>query len=150
MPTTKPLEPGAVRVTEAGLGNYTQTITNGRHEWIADEPASVGGRDAGPNPYDLLAAGLGACVTITVRMYADRKGWPMTGIAVEVKHSRVHAEDCADCETKTGTISRLDKTVWIEGDELDEEQVDRLMEIADRCPVHRTLNGEIQVVTKRG
>ncbi len=149
MEVTASLEPGAVRVTEAGVGNYTQIVTDGRHEWAADEPESVGGRDEGPNPYELLSASLAACATITIRMYADRKGWPLEGVSVDVKHGRIHAEDCEDCETQQGMIDRLDKTVRIEGD-LDDAQVDRLMEIADRCPVHRTLTREIQIVTSRG
>ncbi len=144
-----PLEPGAVRVTEAGVGNYTQIVTDGRHEWAADEPESVGGRDEGPNPYELLSASLAACATITMRMYADRKGWPLEGVSVDVKHGRIHAQDCEDCETQEGMIDRLEKTVRIAGD-LDDAQLDRLMEIADRCPVHRTLTREIQIVTSRG
>ena len=149
MDVTAPLEPGAVRVTEAGVGNYTQIATNGRHEWAADEPESVGGHDAGPNPYELLSASLAACATITMRMYADRKGWPLEGVSVDVKHDRIHAKDCEDCETKQGMIDRLEKTIRIIGD-LDEDQIDRLMEIADRCPVHRTLSREIQIVSVNG
>jgi len=149
MEVTAPLEPGAVRVTEAGVGNYTRIVTDGRHEWAADEPEPVGGRDAGPNSYELLSASLAACATITMRMYADRKGWPLEGVSVDVKHGRIHAEDCEDCETQQGMIDRLDKTVRIMGD-LDGDQIDRLMEIADRCPVHRTLTREIQIVTSRG
>ncbi len=144
-----PLEPGAVRVTEAGVGNYTQVATDGRHEWAADEPESVGGHDQGPNPYELLSASLAACATITMRMYADRKGWPLEGVSVDVRHGRIHAEDCEECETPGGIIDRFEKTVRITGD-LDSDQVDRLMEIADRCPVHRTLTKEIQIVTSRG
>ncbi len=149
MEVTAPLAPGAVRVTEAGVGNYTQIVTDGRHEWAADEPEPVGGRDAGPNPYELLSASLAACATITMRMYADRKGWLLEGVSVDVKHDRIHAKDCEDCETPGGIVDRLQKTVRIMG-ALDEDQIDRLMEIADRCPVHRTLTREIQIVTSRG
>lgn len=149
MATAAPLEAGAVRVTEAGLGNYTQTITNGRQEWAADEPAEAGGRDEGPTPYGLLCSALGACVAITTRMYADRKGWPLESISVDLKHGKVHAKDCADCESETGMIDHLYKTVYITGD-LDEAKLERLMQIADRCPVHRSLSREIRVVTSRG
>ncbi len=149
MPVAPPMEPGAVRVAEAGVGNYTQTVTNGRHQWAADEPAAAGGRDEGPTPYDLLCSAVGACVAVTVRMYAERKGWPLESILVDVQHGRVHADDCAECETKKGMIDHIYKRVHLAGD-LDEEQLDRLMSIADRCPVHRTLSSEIRIVTSRG
>jgi len=149
MATEAPLEARAVRVTEAGVGNYTQIITNGRHDWAADEPEADGGRDAGPTPYDLLCSAVGACVAVTTRMYADHKGWPLESISVDVKHGKVHAKDCEDCESETGMIDHLYKTVYITGD-LDEEQLDRLMQIADRCPVHRTLSREVRIVTTRG
>lgn len=149
MATTAALEQGAVRIGETGAGNYTQRVTNGRHEWAADEPASAGGRDEGPTPYDLLCSALGACVAITTRMYADHKGWALESISVDVKHGRVHAKDCEDCESETGMIDHLYKTVYITGD-LDEQQIERLMAIADRCPVHRTLGREVRIVTSRG
>ena len=149
MTTAGPLEAAAVRISEAGAGNYTQAISNGRHEWTADEPATAGGRDQGPTPYELLCSAVGACVAITVRMYADHKGWPLESISVDVKHGRVHADDCADCETKKGMIDHLYKTVRLVGD-LDDDQFARLMQVADRCPVHRTLTREIRIVTSRG
>jgi putative redox protein len=149
MATTAPVDAGAVRASESGDGNYSLTISNGRHEWAADEPVSAGGRDVGPTPYDLLCSALGACVAITTRMYADRKGWPLEAITVDVRHGRVHANDCADCESEAGMIDHLYKTVHLAGD-LDDAQLARLMQVADRCPVHRTLSREIRVVTTRG
>lgn len=149
MATTTTAGDGVVRAGETGDGNYSLTISNGRHDWAADEPVSAGGLDLGPTPYDLLCSALGACVAITTRMYADRKGWPLEAVAVDVRHGRVHANDCADCESKTGMIDHLYKTVHLVGD-LDDTQLARLMQVADRCPVHRTLSREIRVLTTRG
>ena len=118
-----------------------------QHTLVADEPTEVGGTDEGPTPYDLLAAALGTCTAMTLRMYADRKKWPLTGITVHVEHDRLHADDCATCETKDGHIDRLRRTLTLDGD-LDDEQRARLVEIADRCPVHRTLEGEIMIATE--
>jgi uncharacterized OsmC-like protein len=138
-----PLEPpGSVVVTNAGTGRYTQHITVGRHLIIADEPVSIGGADAGPNPYELLLAALGACKSMTIRMYADRRGLPLYRTTVRLRHDRVHAKDCAECEQRTGMLSRIHSEIDIEGP-LDDQDRRRLLEIADRCPVHRTLNSEI-------
>jgi putative redox protein len=146
--TTEPLpSDGLVVVSENGEGPYAQTVTVGQHTFAADEPAPVGG-DSGPSPYELVLAGLGACTSMTVRMYADRKGWPLERVTVELRHSRVHAQDCADCETKTGILDRIQRTIRLDGD-LDEQQRQRLMDIADKCPVHRTLNSEVQIVTQQ-
>jgi len=136
---------GTVTVTETGTGSYTQQIVAGGHRFLADEPAPVG-QDAGPTPYDLLLAGLGACTSMTVRMYADRKGWPLEGVRVTLRHNRIHAEDCAECETKKGWISHIDREIELIGD-LDAEQRERLMSIAERCPVHQTLTSEIDIAT---
>jgi uncharacterized OsmC-like protein len=100
--TESPAFGDAVVVTESGAGPYGQVITTGGHQLTADEPADVGGADSGPNPYDLLLAALGACTAITVRMYAERKGWPLRHVTVRLRHRRIHAEDCVDCETRTG------------------------------------------------
>lgn len=113
---------------------------------IADEPSSVGGTERGPTPYDYLNAGLAACTAMTLRMFADRKNWPLAAVAATVTHDRVHADDCADCEHDDGRIDRFDRTLRITGD-LDDEQRARLRAIADRCPVHRTLEGQIEVHT---
>ncbi|MCO1575658.1 OsmC family protein [Crossiella sp. SN42] len=136
---------GHVVVTENGTGTYGQTITVGRHVITADEPRPLG-EDSGLSPYDLLLAGLGACTSMTLRMYAERKGWPLERVSVALRHSRVHASDCADCETKDGRLDRIERAIRITG-QLDAEQRQRLLEIADRCPVHRTLHSEIIIDT---
>jgi putative redox protein len=136
---------GTVTVTEAGSGTYTQQITAGDHRLVADEPRPIGD-DAGPTPYDLLLAALGSCTSMTVRMYAERKGWSLERVRVTLRHSRIHADDCADCETAKGLISHIDRDVELVGD-LDDAQRQRLMQIADRCPVHQTLTSEINITT---
>ncbi|WP_123028446.1 OsmC family protein [Mycolicibacterium stellerae] len=136
---------GAVTVSEAGSGTYTQQITVGNHRLVADEPRPIGD-DAGPTPYDLLLAGLGACTSMTLRMYADRKGWPLDGVRVTLRHSRIHAEDCVHCETTKGWINHVDRDIELTG-ALDESQRQRLLQIADHCPVHQTLTSEIDITT---
>ncbi|MBP2471208.1 putative redox protein [Crossiella equi] len=136
---------GHVRVAENGTGPFGQTVTAGRHVLPADEPVPVG-RDTGLAPYDLLLAALGACTSMTLRMYADRKQLPLEHVSVALRHSRVHAKDCADCETRQGKLDRIERTITLTGD-LTEEQRARLLEIADRCPVHRTLHSEIIIDT---
>ena len=129
-----------------GKDHYASTVTARTHRLTADEPADLGGSDLGPTPYEYLGAALGSCTAITLRMYADRKGWPLEAIDVEVSHAKVHAEDC-DCETTaTGRIDLISRLITLHGD-LDQEQRARLMEIADKCPVHRTLTGDIVVKT---
>lgn len=140
-------EKDGVTVRETGEGRYQQIVTAGRHTLTADEPVTVGGLDSGPGPYDLLLAGLGACTSMTMRMYAERKALPLDRVTVKLKHTRIHAKDCADCETKDGMISRIERVIAIEGN-LDAEQRGKLMEIADKCPVHRTLTSEIDIVTR--
>jgi len=137
---------GTVTVAEAGTGKYTQDITAGNHRLVADEPRPIGD-DAGPTPYDLLLAALGSCTSMTVRMYAERKGWPLERVRVTLRHSRIHAEDCAECETTKGMISHIDRDVELIG-KLDDTQRQRLMQIADRCPVHQTLTSEIDITTR--
>jgi putative redox protein len=136
---------GLVTVTEAGSGTFTREITAGQHRLVADEPRPIG-EDAGPTPYDLVLAGLGACTSMTVRMYADRKGWPLEQVRVTLRHSRIHAEDCAACETTKGWIDHIDIDVELVGD-LDDTQRQRLMQIAERCPVHQTLTSEVDIAT---
>jgi len=136
---------GTVTVTEAGSGTYTQQITAGQHSLVADEPKPIGD-DAGPTPYDLLLAALGACTSMTVRMYADRKGWPLERVRVTLRHSRIHAQDCADCETTKGWIDHIDRDLEIAGD-LDDMQRQRLLAISERCPVHQTLTSEVHITT---
>jgi putative redox protein len=136
---------GTVTVTETGSGTYTQEITIGRHQLAADEPRPIGD-DAGPSPYDLLLAALGACTSMTVRMYANRNGWQLERVRVTLRHSRIHAEDCADCETRAGWIDHIDRDLELAGD-LDDSQRQRLLHIAGRCPVHQTLTSEVDIAT---
>ncbi len=141
-------EEGVVRVV-GGAEGFANQVRTARHRLRADEPPSVGGTDTGPTPYDLLLAGLGACKSMTLRMYAERKGWPLEGIRVDLSHRRVHAQDCDHCETEKGKIDRIEVAIAVDGP-LSQEQRDRLVEIAERCPVHRTLKGEIDIVSKGG
>ncbi len=136
-----------VRVAEAGEGRFAQLVQAGRHRLRADEPVAVGGEDSGPGPYDLLLAALGACTSMTVRMYAEQKKWPLRRVSVELQHDKVHAADCAECETREGRIDKIERVLTLEG-ELDDAQRQRLLEIASKCPVHRTLHGEVWVPTR--
>jgi putative redox protein len=136
---------GVVIVTETGQGTYTQQIAAGRHRLMSDEPRPIGD-DAGPTPYDLLLAGLGSCTSMTVRMYADRKGWQLERVRVTLRHTRIHARDCADCETSIGYVDHIDREVELTGD-LDDSQRQRLMHIAERCPVHQTLTSEVHIAS---
>ncbi len=136
--------PSGTVVVREGAARYTQVIQSGRHVWVADEPESIGGDDRGPTPYDLLLSALGTCTAITLRMYADRKRWPLERAEIALRHERVHAEDCDGCEKPGSMIERVHKQVRLVG-ELDDEQRDRLMEIADKCPVHRTLMGKLEI-----
>jgi putative redox protein len=129
---------------EIGEKGYRSTVRVGEHEFTADEPKDAGGEDAGPGPYDLLLAALGSCKAMTLRMYADRKGWFLGGVKVSLRHRRIHAKDCEDCETKDGKIDQIEVELELLGD-LTDEQRERLLEIADRCPVHRTIQSEIKV-----
>ena len=139
-------EPDTVVVRETRQGRFQQDVTVGRHRFLADEPVEVGGLDSGPGPYDLLLAGLGACTAMTLRLYAERKALPLERVEVALSHGRIHAADCADCETKEGMIDRIERAITLRG-KLDADQRRRLMEIADKCPVHRTLTSEIDIHT---
>ena len=141
----KPAE-GAVVVAENGEGKFGNTVLVGRHRLRADEPTSVGGLDAGPSPYDYLLAGLGACSSMTMRLYAERKGIPLDRAEVRLRHRKVHAEDCADCETTSGKIDEIEREIVLHGD-LDLAQRDSLLAISEKCPVHRTLHNEVRVRT---
>ena len=135
---------GEVEVAETGQGRFVQAVRIGHHHLTADEPASSGGQDLGPSPYDFLLAGLGACTSMTLRLYAEHKKLPLERVRVVLRHRKVHARDCADCETKEGKLDEIERRIFVQGD-LDEAQRRRLLEIADRCPVHRTLEGEVKV-----
>jgi putative redox protein len=132
---------------QSGPLKFAQSISVGPHVLRADEPKEVGGNDEGPTPYDLLLAALGACKSMTVRMYAERKQWPLQGVQVRLSHSKVHAEDCAECETQVGMIDRIDVEISFTGN-LSQEQQQRLLEIADKCPVHRTLLSTPHIETR--
>lgn len=139
--------PGEVIVAETGEGRFIQAIAAGTHIFRADEPKEQGGDDTGPSPYDLLMAALGACTTMTIRMVAERKKIPLEKVSVRLNHKKIHAEDCASCETESGKIDRFERTITLQGG-LSQEEREKLLEIADKCPVHRTLHSEVTVETK--
>jgi uncharacterized OsmC-like protein/alpha-beta hydrolase superfamily lysophospholipase len=139
--------PREVVVRETRNGKFQQTVTVGPHQMLADEPVASGGDDTGLAPYDFLLAGLGACTSMTMRLYADRKSLPLERTTVTLRHSKIHAEDCAECETKAGMLDQIDRVIAMEGP-LDADQRKRLMEIADKCPVHRTLTSEVRILSR--
>ncbi|MDQ3806064.1 MAG: OsmC family protein [Acidobacteriota bacterium] len=137
-------------VTVTSLANLRNEVSYGAgRAFVTDEPAGLGGEDAGPDPYTLLLAALGSCISMTVTLYARRKGWAVERVTVRLRQQRVHAKDCAECErTAEGYVHRIERAVHVEGD-LTEEQLARLQEIAHKCPVHRTLTSEIVVAELR-
>jgi uncharacterized OsmC-like protein/fermentation-respiration switch protein FrsA (DUF1100 family) len=139
--------PRTVVVRETGNSRFQQEISIGPHHMLADEPVAVGGGDTGPGPYDYVLAGLGACTSITMRLYAERKAMPLERVTVTLNHSKIHAEDCAECETKAGMLDHIERVIAMEG-ALDVEQRQKLMEISEKCPVHRTLTSEVHIVTR--
>ncbi|MDX2144575.1 MAG: OsmC family protein [Rhodospirillaceae bacterium] len=138
--------PGFVDVVETGAGRFANEVRVGRHRLIADEPVDAGGTDTGPMPHDFVLAGLGACTSMTVRMYAERKGIPLTRVSVRLSYRKMKAADCPDCTTKEGEVTEMTRDVTLEGN-LSDEQRQRLIEIANKCPVHKTLSGEIKIRT---
>ena len=136
----------AVVVAETHEGKFQQSVVIGPHHFLADEPVAAGGLDSGPSPYELLIAGLGACTAMTLRLYAEQKKLPLEGVTVTLSHAKIHAADCATCETKEGKLDRIERTIALDGP-LDAAQRARLIEIADRCPVHRTLTSEVDIRT---
>ncbi len=143
---SKTAEPRKV-VLRGDAKGFTQEIVVGPHRLVADEPKDVGGNDEGPTPYDLLLAALGSCTSMTVGLYARRKGWPLQDVTARLRHSRIHATDCAECETKEGKIDRIELDVELVGP-LSDEQRSKLLEIAKKCPVHRTLVSETNIRTR--
>lgn len=139
----RPEKQVSVRIGSEG---YTTDIIAGKHALRADEPVSVGGNNFGPTPYDLLLASIGACTAMTLRMYADRKKWDLQEVVVHLSHSKEHAADCESCTTETGKIDQIERSIKLVGD-LDEKQKARLLQIADKCPVHKTLHNEVKVLT---
>jgi len=139
-------DPRRVVVQETRASKFQQRIAIGPHRLIADEPLAAGGADSGPGPYDLLLGALGACTAMTMRLYADRKALPMDRVTVTLKHGKIYAKDCEECETKEGMLDQIERVIAIDG-ALDAEQRQKLMEIADKCPVHRTLTSEVRILT---
>jgi len=139
-------KPGEV-VVRGAAGGFAQEITAGSHHLRADEPLSSGGTETGPTPYDLLLAALGSCTSMTIALYARRKQWPLNSVTIRLRHSRVHAEDCATCETHDAKLTVIDREIELDGP-LDESQRARLLAIANRCPVHLTLGSRIDVKTR--
>ena len=133
-------------IVRGGPAGFVQDIVVGPHRLAADEPIDAGGTDTGPNPYDFLLVGLGSCTSMTVSLYARRKQWPLEAVTVRLRHGKIHATDCADCETRVGMIDRIEVDLELAGP-LTQEQRARLLEIAGRCPVHRTLTSEIDIRT---
>jgi uncharacterized OsmC-like protein len=131
---------------QSGSG-LLQEISVGPHRLRSDEPLELGGTDQGPTPYGLLCAALGACTSMTLRVYARAKGWALSEVHVRVRHDKIHAKDCAECETRDGRIDRMEREITLVGD-LDAAQRQRLLQIADRCPVHRSLVSEIRIETR--
>jgi putative redox protein len=144
--TTNAGESGTV-VVRGGAAGFAQAITVGRHQLRCDEPTSVGGTDSGPTPYDLILAALGSCTSMTLALYARRKGWRLEAVAVRLRHAKIHAADCEACETKEGRVDYIERTVELTG-ELGDDQRKRLLEIANSCPVHRTLTSDMHIETR--
>ncbi|MCA9242865.1 MAG: alpha/beta fold hydrolase, partial [Phycisphaerales bacterium] len=145
---TQTAVPHTVIVRESGFGKFMNDIVAGEHRLTTDEPRAAGGDDTGPTPYDLLLAALGSCTSMTLRMYADRKDAPLDRVTVRMKHRKVHAADCADCESKDGAVDWIERDITLDGADLTAEQRKRLIEIAERCPVHRTLQSEVVIKTR--
>jgi putative redox protein len=143
----EPTPPGVVIVEDRELGPFSETVRVGTHVLAADEPVSAGGTNSGPNPYDYLVAALGACTAMTLRMYARQKNWPLKKVHVRLKHDKVHVDDCAACEAKDHKVDQIDRQIVLDGP-LSEEQRQRLLQIADRCPVHRTLTSQVRINTR--
>ena len=138
-----------VLVTETRQGKFQQRVAIGAHRLVVDEPVDAGGMDSGPTPYDLVVAGLGACTAMTLRLYADAKGIPLERVSVALMHMKTYASDCAECETSEGKIDRIERVVTLDGD-LDDAMRAKLLEIANKCPVHRTLQSELWIPTRLG
>ena len=134
-------------VVHGDAKGFAQKVQIGSYQLTTDEPVSYGGTDSGPSPYDLILAALGSCTSMTIGLYARKRNWPVTGITVSLWHTKIHAQDCDDCETKEGRIDRIEMEIHLDGT-LTEEQRIKLMEIAEKCPVHQTLTSEINIKTR--
>ena len=146
MATSEQAEPAHVIVHGTAAG-FAQEVELGSHELYADEPVSYGGTDTGPSPYDLLLAALGSCTSMTIGLYARKRGWPLENVTISLRHSKIHATDCDNCETKEGKVDRIERDIHLAGS-LTAEQRAKLMEMADRCPVHQTLTSEINIKSR--
>jgi putative redox protein len=140
---------GGVIVEDSNAGPFAETVRAGTHTLLADEPVASGGNDTGPDPYSYLLTALGTCTAMTLRVYARQKKWPLQKVKVQLQHDKIYAKDCADCETKEGKVDRIERLIELEGP-LDDTQRQRLLQIADHCPVHRTLTSEIRITTRLG
>jgi len=147
--TSKPLLGSELRevVVHGGADGFIQDVHVAGHRLVVDEPRALGGTDTGPSPYDLLISALGACTSMTVSLYARRKQWPLKAVTVRLRHSKIHAADCADCDTKEGKLDGVERDIELHGD-LTTEQRAQLLEMANKCPVHKTLTSEINIRTR--
>ena len=134
-------------VVHGSAQGFAQEVSAAGHRLVVDEPTSFGGTDTGPSPYDLLVSALGACTSMTLSLYARRKQWPLEAVTVRLRHSKIHAVDCAECDTKSGMVDGIERDVELHGD-LTSEQRAQLLEMANRCPVHKTLTSEINIRTR--
>ncbi|MDQ6912876.1 MAG: OsmC family protein [Verrucomicrobiota bacterium] len=134
-------------IVSGSAAGFAQKVQTGSHQFVSDEPVSYGGKDTGPGPYDLLLAALGSCTSMTVGWYARAKKIPLEDVRVELRHSKIHAVDCAECETRTGKIDRIEMELALTGNITDEQRA-RLLQIANQCPVHKTLKNEIDIQAK--
>jgi putative redox protein len=134
-------------VVTGSAGGFAQDIATGAHRLRADEPLSAGGTDTGPDPYALLLASLGACTSMTIALYARRKKWPLAAVTVRLRHLRLYSQDCAGCEDSPRRIERIERAIELDG-ALDDAQRAKLLEIAEKCPVHRTLTSATEIVTE--
>ncbi|TRO66711.1 bifunctional alpha/beta hydrolase/OsmC family protein [Christiangramia sabulilitoris] len=148
IPEVPELETDHEVMANLGAEGYTTQIIAGNHHLVADEPVKVGGSDLGPNPYELVSGGLAACTSMTIQMYARRKEWKVDNVETHVSYSKKHAEDCENCENDKAKIDHFDREITLKGD-LDESKIKRLMEIADKCPVHKTLSAQAKITTKQ-
>jgi uncharacterized OsmC-like protein/alpha/beta superfamily hydrolase len=144
--TEQEVEQGLVLVRETHGGKFQQEILSGAHRMLADEPVKLGGLDSGPGPYDFVLAGLGACTSMTIRLYADFKKIPLENVSVRLQHDKIHVKDCETCDTKVAMVDHIERAITLEGP-LDAEQRKKLMEIADKCPVHKTLESKVEIHT---
>jgi putative redox protein len=134
-------------IVHGDANGFAQKVHVGSFQLTTDEPVSYGGTDSGPSPYDLILAALGSCTSMTIGLYARKRSWPVEKITVSLWHTKIHAKDCDDCETKEGRIDRIEMEIHLDGTLTDEQRA-KLMEIAGKCPVHQTLTSEINIKTR--